>query len=440
MAACAGWIATANPGMLRLRSPQLPRVPPMRCEVVAVGTELLLGQIVDTNSAWIGSQLALAGIDSHFQTKVGDNLGRIVGCIRLALERSDALILCGGLGPTQDDITREAIAEVMGVRLVRSEALSDKIRAIFAARGRQMAANNLRQADVPEGASVIPEMPGTAPGLICPVGGKVIYAVPGVPHEMQAMLLGTVLPDLQRRAGLAAVIRSRVLRTWGHSESGLAELLAARILELDALGNPTLAFQASGIEGIKVRITAKAADHASAEAILAAEEACLRPLLGDCIFGCDDQTMESVVVDLLGDRDLTLAVAESVSGGLAACRLSAVPGTREVFKGGLVAYASQVKFDVLGVPRGPVVCEVAARAMAEGVRGLLGTDVGLATTGVAGPKEQDGQPVGTVFIGLAMGDRTEAKEVRLPGDPDRVRQYAVISALDLLRRRLLGCA
>jgi nicotinamide-nucleotide amidase len=409
----------------------------MRCEVVAVGTELLLGQIVDTNSAWIGGQLALAGIDSHFQTKVGDNLGRIVACIRQGLERSDAVILCGGLGPTQDDITREAIAEVMGVPLVRSDELADKIRAIFAARGRVMAANNLRQADVPEGASVIPEMPGTAPGLICPVGDKVIYAVPGVPHEMEAMMLGTVLPDLQRRAGLAAVIRSRVLRTWGNTESGLAELLAARILELDALGNPTLAFQASGIEGIKVRITAKAADHASAQAILAAEEALLRPLLGDCIFGCDEQTMESVVIDLLGERDLTLAVAESVSGGLAACRLSAVPGTREVFKGGVVAYASQVKFDLLGVPRGPVVCEVAARALAEGVRRLLGADIGLATTGVAGPKEQDGQPVGTVFLGLAMGDQAEAKEVRLPGDPDRVRQYAVISALDLLRRRLL---
>jgi nicotinamide-nucleotide amidase len=412
----------------------------MRCEVVAVGTELLLGQIVDTNSAWIGGQLALAGIDSHFQTKVGDNLGRIVACIRQALERSDAVILCGGLGPTQDDITREAIAAVMGESLVRREELADKIRGIFAARGRVMAANNLRQADVPEGASVMPEMPGTAPGLICPVGDKVIYAVPGVPHEMETMLLGTVLPDLQRRAGLAAVIRSRVLRTWGHTESGLAELLAARMLELDAIGNPTLAFQASGIEGIKVRITAKAADHASAEAMLAAEEARLRALLGDCIFGCDEQTMESVVVDLLGERDLTLAVAESVSGGLAACRLSAVPGTREVFKGGVVAYASQVKFDVLGVPRGPVVCEVAACAMAEGVRGLLGAEVGLATTGVAGPAEQDGQPVGTVFIGLAMRDRSEAKEVRLPGDPDRVRQYAVISALDLLRRRLLGCA
>ena len=279
----------------------------MRCEVVAIGTELLLGQIVDTNSAWIGSQLALAGIDSHFQSKVGDNHGRIVACIRQALERSDAVILCGGLGPTQDDITREAIAEVLGVSLVRSEEIAERIRALFAARGRAMAANNLRQADVPEGASVIPEMPGTAPGLICPSGAKVIYAVPGVPHEMRAMMLGTVLPDLQRRAGLAAVIKSRVLRTWGHTESGLAELLAPRILELDAIGNPTLAFQASGIEGIKVRITAKAADHAGADAMLSSEEACLRPLLGDCVFGLDEQT-------------------HGIGGGRSAARARAHPG------------------------------------------------------------------------------------------------------------------
>jgi nicotinamide-nucleotide amidase len=409
----------------------------MRCEVVAVGTELLLGQIVDTNSAWIGAQLAQAGIDSHYQTKVGDNLGRITACIRQALERSDAVILCGGLGPTQDDITREAIAEVMGVPLVRDAAIALRIQELFTARGRAMAANNLRQADVPAGASVIPEMPGTAPGLICPIGDKVAYAVPGVPHEMQTMMLTAVLPDLQRRAGLAAVIKSRVLRTWGHSESGLAELLAPRILELDAFGNPTLAFLASGIEGIKVRITAKAGDQATVEAMLAAEEALLRPILGEFVFGVDDQTMESVVIDLLRERGLTLALAESVSGGLAAARLSAVPGTRDVFRGAVVAYASEVKFELLGVPRGPVVCEVAAQAMAEGVRRLLGTDVGLATTGVAGPQEQDGQPMGVVFLGLALGERVEAKEVRLPGDPDRIRQYAVISALDYLRRRLL---
>ncbi len=409
----------------------------MRCEVVAIGTELLLGQIVDTNSAWIGAQLAQAGINSYFQTKVGDNLARIVGCIRQALERSDAVIVCGGLGPTQDDITRDAIAEVMGVPLVRSAELAERITALFTARRREMAANNLRQADVPEGAAVIPEMPGTAPGLICPVGDKVIYAVPGVPHEMQTMLRGTVLPDLQHRAGVSAVIRSRVLRTWGHTESGLAELLAPRMLELDALGNPTLAFQASGIEGIKVRITAKAGDGPSADAILATEEALLRPLLGEIVFGVDEQTMESVVVDLLQERGLTLALAESVTGGLAAARLSSVPGAGDVLRGALVAYASDVKFALLDVPEGPVVTAPAARTMAAGVRKLLGADVGLATTGVAGPDEQDGQPVGTVFLGLALGDHVEAREVRLPGDPDRVRQYAVISVLDLLRRQLL---
>jgi nicotinamide-nucleotide amidase len=247
-----------------------------------------------------------------------------------------------------------------------------------------------------------------------------------------------VLPDLQRRAGVRAVIRSRVLRTWGHTESGLAELLAPRMLELDVLGNPTLAFQASGIEGIKVRITAKAADDASAAAILASEEALLRPLLGEIVFGIDEQTMESVVVDLLQERGLTLALAESVSGGLAATRVSAVPGAGDVLRGALVAYASEVKFALLDVPEGPVVCATAARAMAAGVRQLLGADVGLATTGVAGPDEQDGQPVGTVFLGLALGEHVETREVRLPGDPDRVRQYAVISVLDLLRRRLLG--
>jgi competence/damage-inducible protein CinA-like protein len=410
----------------------------MRCEVVAIGTELLLGQIVDSNSAWIGEQLALAGIDSHFQTKVGDNLGRIVASIRLALERSDAVILCGGLGPTQDDITREAIAEVMGVKLVRNAAMAGKIEALFASRGRVMAANNLRQADLPEGASFIPEMPGTAPGLICPLGRQVIYAVPGVPHEMRTMVGGTVLPDLQRRAGVRAVIRSRVLRTWGHTESGLAELLGPRIVELDELGNPTLAFQASGIEGIKVRITAKAADDAAAEAILAEEDARLRPLLGDYVFGQDEQTMESVVLDLLRARGLSLAVAESVTGGLVGARLTAIPGASDVLRGGLVAYASDLKFAHLGVPEGPVVTAEAAAAMAEGVRRLLNADVGIATTGVAGPAEQEGQPVGTVYLGLAHGERVESTVVRLPGDRNRIRQYGVISLLNFLRLSLLA--
>jgi nicotinamide-nucleotide amidase len=410
----------------------------MRCEVVAIGTELLLGQIVDTNSSWIGGQLALAGIDSHFQTKVGDNLQRMIGCIRLALERADAVILCGGLGPTQDDITREAIAEVMGVGLVRDPAIVEKIRALFAARGRHMTENNLQQADVPEGAWPIPQMPGTAPGLVCPIGDQVIYAVPGVPHEMREMVSGTVLPDLQRRAGVSAVIRSRVLRTWGHSESGLAEMLAARIEELDILGNPTIAFQASGIEGIKVRITAKTPDLEAATALLATEEAGLRAILGDFVFGIDEESMESVVLDLLRERGLTLAIAESLTGGLMGARIAALPGCGDVYRGGVVTYEPAVKFKLLGVPEGPVVTAATAKAMALGVRKALGADVGLASTGVAGPDEQEGQPVGTVVLGMALGDQASSERVHLPGDRNRVRQYTVISALNLLRRRLLA--
>ncbi|MEL7210672.1 MAG: CinA family nicotinamide mononucleotide deamidase-related protein, partial [Actinomycetota bacterium] len=330
------------------------------------GTELLLGQIVDTNSSWIGEQLALAGIDVLYQSKVGDNHGRMVEVLGKALDRNDAVIVCGGLGPTQDDITRDAIAAVMGVELVADEAVADRIRAMFGSRGRDMPTNNLRQAEVPVGATTIPQQPGTAPGLVCPVGDKVIYAVPGVPYEMKEMVTGTILGDLRQRAGETSVIRSRTLRTWGQSESGLAEMLADRITELDDGGSATIAFLASGIEGLKVRITAKAATEAEAEAVVAAEETIVRDVIGDIVFGVDDQTMESVVLDLLRERGLTLGVAESVTGGLMASRITDVAGASDVFRGGVVSYASAVKFDVLGVPEGPVVTAAAAEAMAEG--------------------------------------------------------------------------
>ena len=409
----------------------------MRCEIVAIGTELLLGQIVDTNSSWMGEQLALAGIDSLYQTKVGDNLGRMVSTIQLALSRSDAVIVCGGLGPTQDDITREAIAQVMGVSLIRHDDIGEHIRRLFESRGREFTQNNLRQADVPEGATTIAEMPGTAPGLVCPVEDKVIYAVPGVPYEMREMVLGTVIPDLQRRAGMTAVIRSRVLRTWGQSESGLAEMLAGRIEALDRSGLATLAFQASGVEGLKVRITAKAPDALAADAIIAQEERHLRDILGSYVFGIDEQTMESVVLDLLRERGWTLGVAESLTGGLVGARLAAIPGASEVFRGSVVAYSSEVKFDLLGVPEGPVVTEAAAKAMAEGARKYLKADVGLAVTGVAGPAEQEGQPVGTVYLGIAMPGISDARWARMPGDRNRIREYSVINLLNLLRRRVL---
>ena len=410
----------------------------MRCEIVAVGTELLLGQIVDTNSPWMGERLALAGIDSHFQVRVGDNRARIADTIRHALARSDAVILCGGLGPTQDDITREAIAEVMGVALVRDHAMGERIRRGFDARGRRFAENNLRQADCPVGASFIPQMPGTAPGLVCPIGDQVLYAVPGVPFEMREMMEGTILPDLRRRVGVNAVIKSRVLKSWGESESRLAELLADRIEALDRTGNPTIAFQASGIEGLKIRITAKAQDAVAAESLIAEEEANVRAIVGDAIFATDKQTMESVILDLLRERGLSLAVAESVTGGLVGARLTAVPGASDVFRGAVVSSASDVKFDLLGVPEGPVISADAVKAMALGVRKELDAEIGIATTGAAGPAEQEGHPPGTVFLGLAHRDHAEALRVRLPGDRRRIREYAVISVLNLLRLRVSG--
>jgi nicotinamide-nucleotide amidase len=417
----------------------------MRVEIVAVGTELLLGQIADTNSAWLGDQLASAGVTSHFHHAVGDNHARIVLAFRTALARSDGIIVCGGLGPTQDDITREAIAEVMNVDLVRDQKIVDVIAGFFEARGRTMSANNARQADVPQGATIIEQRTGTAPGLICPLGNKVIYAVPGVPYEMQEMYERAILPDLRARmaeAGEEHVIVSRMLRTWGASESGLAESLQERIDALDATGNVTLAFLASGMEGIKVRITARARTVAETAVLLDDEEKAVRDTitrhLGDIVFGVDDESMEVAVAAQILARGQTLAVAESLTGGLIASRLVNVPGASTWFKGGVVAYDTQVKFDVLGLPVGPVVTTEAAAAMAAGVRHVTHADIGLGITGVAGPDDQEGVAPGTVFVGLALPDgTTDARELRLPGDRDRVRQYAAISALDLLRRALL---
>jgi nicotinamide-nucleotide amidase len=426
----------------------------LRCEVLAIGTELLLGQVVDTNSSWIGEQLAGAGIDCYFQAKVGDNQPRIVTAIRQALARSDAVICCGGLGPTQDDITRESIAEVLGVPLELDEEIAGRIEEMFSGRGREMAMNNLRQAEVPKGTTVIPQVRGTAPGLICRLGDRTVYAVPGVPGEMREMVTRAVIPDLVSLSGVAATIASRTLRTWGMAESTLAEVLAPRLAALDAasvgagVGSgsagsggpiPTIAFLASGIEGIKVRITAKAATADEAEAAIKAEEAEVRRLLGQVVFGVDEETMEAAVGALLLQRAQTLGVAESLTGGLVGSRLTAVAGASEWFRGSIVAYATEVKRKLLGVGDSPAVSEETAREMAAGAAAALGADVGLSLTGVAGPTEQDGQPVGTVWIGRHTPDGADqSRLLRLFGDRDQIRQIATISALDWLRRTLLG--
>ncbi|HSH23830.1 MAG TPA: competence/damage-inducible protein A [Acidimicrobiales bacterium] len=404
---------------------------------MAVGTELLLGDVVDTNGAWIGHRLAEAGIDSHYQTKVGDNVERIEAALGVALRRNEAVVVCGGLGPTPDDVTREALARVMGVELVRDDAVFERIRGRFEQRGRPMPASNERQAEVPRGATVIEQRRGTAPGLICPVGDQVVYVVPGVPHEMTEMVERAVIPDLERRRGGKAAIVSRVLRTWGEDESALAEQLTPRIEALDRAGNPTIAFLASGMEGIKVRITAKAPTVADADELLDAEEREVRAVLGHRVVGVDDQTMEAVVGTLLGDARLTLGLAESMTGGLIASRCSEVPGSSGWFRGSVVSYASEVKFDLLDVPEGPVVCEPAAAAMATGARKVLGSDVGLSVTGVAGPESQDGMPVGTVFVGIAIDDDVTTDHLRLNGDRTSIRRMASSAALDLVRHRLL---
>ncbi len=430
----------------------------MRIEIVAVGTELLLGQITDTNSRWMGEHLAAAGVDSHFHQAVGDNHERMVLAFRTALARSDGLIVCGGLGPTHDDITREAIAEVMNVPLRRDEDVVSAIRDMFVSRGRAMPDSNLRQAEVPEGATIIPQTTGTAPGLICPLGHKVIYAVPGVPYEMADMFERAIVPDLRRRMAergeAAGVIASRVIRTWGMSESALAEALADHIASLDGQGGPapsgaqtsggaTIAFLASGIEGIKVRVTVRADDEATAADLLDREEAEIRRVLtataGDVVFGVDEEAIEDAVSSSVTAAGLTLGLAESLTGGLAASRLVNVAGASGWFRGSVVSYASEVKFALLGVPEGKVVSEEAARSMADGARRVLGSDLGLSITGVAGPDTQDDQPPGTVFVGLARpGQPTRSFSFKVPGDRDRVRQYATIAALDLLRRDLGG--
>lgn len=406
----------------------------MRCDVLAIGTELLLGQIVDTNSSWIGEHLAMAGIDTMEHRKVGDNLPRMIAALSEMLEKADSVIVCGGLGPTQDDVTREAIAAVMGVELERREELVEQISAMFGSRMRDMPLNNLRQAEIPVGAEAIPNPIGTAPGVRAPMGDRVIYAVPGVPYEMHRMVNEQVLPDLLARSGEQSAIVSRSLKTWGQSESGLSEMIAHRV---DAQTNPTIAFLARGIEGLVVRITAKAPTEAEARALIETEEVELRAILGPLVFGVDDETIEHAALAALAAHGLTLGVAESLTAGLIGSRIGAVPGASATFRGSIVSYATDIKRSLLGVTAEHVVSEECAREMAVGAQRVLGADVGISATGVAGPDEQDGQPVGTVCFAIALPDREpESFSTRLPGDRERVRQFAAISLLNGLRQRL----
>jgi nicotinamide-nucleotide amidase len=411
----------------------------VRAEIIGVGTEILLGQIANSNAQWISEKLADIGVDVLHHEAVGDNVERIADAFRLALSRADAVIVTGGLGPTQDDITREGLAQALGVKLERHPEIEEFLHERFSQLGREMPEINLVQADVPEGARYILPQRGSAPGLICETAdGKVVYAVAGVPAEMREMMEGTILPELVQRGGGAAIV-SRVLRCTGIAESKVAEILD----DLFASNtNPTVAYLASSGE-VKVRLTAKAVTRGEAEDLIAplAEEVARR--LAPHVFTTGDEDLEQVVGRELRARRRTVACAESLTGGGLASRLTRAPGASEYFLGSAVTYTADSKRDVLGVSQetidGPgVVSEECAREMAAGARKLFGADVGVALTGVAGPESHGGQPPGQVWLAIDADDAREVRGFRAPGDRDQVRRWAEQGALDILRRYLQG--
>ena len=409
----------------------------MIVEVIAVGTELLLGQIVNTNASHIGARIADLGLDAHYQQTVGDNLARMAGAIELAMSRADAVIITGGIGPTQDDITREAICEATGRAMGFSAEYAVALRARFAEWSREMPESNLRQAEHPEGAELLPNPRGTAPGIALEHEGTLIFAVPGVPAEMHLLLDREVLPRIKEKAGIESVLVSRVIRTWGRGESSIAERLGDLF---DASANPSMAFLASSGE-IKVRLTAKASTVDEAEALIAPVQAEVIERLGPLVFGVDGEEIEEVVLGLARQRGWTIGTAESATAGLVAGQITSVPGSSDVFRGGIVAYATDLKRDLLGVAPETldqgVVTEDTAVAMAIGARERLGVDVALSVTGFAGP-DAEGEPPGTMVIAVATPEGSQARTFHLPGDRERVRAYSVTAALQLLRLAMSG--
>lgn len=412
----------------------------MRAEILCVGSELLLGQIIDTNAAYLGGQLARIGVDVHRKQTVGDNLARITDCIRAALSRADVLVITGGLGPTTDDLTREAIADALDVELEHHPELEQGLRDFFASRGIEPGVMIMRQAYLPAGTRAIPNSNGTAPGVLAETSdGKLLFAMPGVPREMRAMMDLSIIPTLlERSEGERNIIVSRVLRAFGIGESALAEPIEDILTTAE---NPTVAPLIYGNTEVHLRLTAKARNEAHAAELLDAMETQIRERVGEHIFGIDEQTLPSVVVAELTRRNLTVAVAESITGGLIQAILTDVPGASKVLRGGVVAYNDEVKAGVLGVPsdaiaRGVVTSET-ANAMAEGVRRLLNADIGLSTTGEAGPSSGSGGVVGTVFIGLGDARSTQAFERDFHGDREIIRKRAALAAIDYLRRYLI---
>ncbi len=413
----------------------------MNAEVLSVGTELLLGETTDTNATHISRRLAEAGIDVYYRGTVGDNFDRLVAALRAGVQRADLVIVTGGLGPTDDDITREAVAEVAGVALREDPEAVRSIRGFFEKRNRPWPPTNLKQAMVPERGQIIPNPHGTAPGLQIEIGNTRLVAVPGVPAEMEAMIDEQVMPLLLARRGrVREFIKSRRLHVTGIGESALVELIRP---SLEAQTDPTIAPCASAGE-VTLRLTTKTRSEEEARARLDALEAELRRQIGHHVFGSEDDTLESVVGDLLRERGLTIATAESCTGGLIASRLTDVPGSSDYYVGGTVTYSNEEKVRSLGVPEALIekrgaVSEQVARAMAEGCRRTTGADLAVAATGIAGPTGgTETKPVGLVYLALAAAAGTFGQEQRFHGSRTDVKWRTSQAALDMARLLLLG--
>jgi nicotinamide-nucleotide amidase len=411
----------------------------VRAEILTVGDELLRGEIVDSNKSFLSEKLLGIEVETRFHASVNDDPADMRDAFLRAAERSEVVLVSGGLGPTRDDLTVEVLAETFGRKLVQHEPSLRQIEAFFARLGREMAPSNAKQALVPEGAEVLPNPVGTAPGCMLDVGRAVFFCMPGVPRELYRMMEEQVLPRVAARSGAPrAAMRSALLRTFGLGESNLEDLLADVGREEGVL----LGFRTAFPDNF-LRPVARAASAAEAEAKLARACAAIEAKLGPLVYTRGEETLEAVVGRLLAERGLTLATAESCTGGLVGARLTAVPGSARYYRGGVVAYANEAKRDLLGVPEallrehgavsGPV-----AQAMAEGARARLGADLAIATTGISGP---DGgtpeKPVGLVWIAFASQQGSEAEQMVFPFDRERHRTITAQTALDWVRRALL---
>lgn len=412
----------------------------MQVELVMVGTEMLLGEIVDTNAPWIAARLAEIGVDVYFKTTVGDNHVRLAGTIAQAMSRADVVLISGGLGPTQDDITRQVIAAVTGRPLVHLPEAEQHLQAYFQHAGHPMPTSNARQTLFPEGAVPVPNARGTALGILLEHGGKVVIALPGVPAELTAMMEQTVIPYLAARQG-ARVTRSRVLHFFGLGESAMEELVQDLMSNQN---NPTLAPYA-GMGESRLRITARAATAAEADALIAPVEQEIRRRGGRYVYGADNTSLEQVVGELLCQRAATVATAESCTGGLIAHRLTNVPGSSDYFVRGWVTYSNQAKMDELGVPEQLLadygaVSEPVAKAMALGARKAAASTYAVSATGIAGPGGGSAKkPVGLVYIGIAgPHDYVAVEELRLRGHREGIKYRTASSVLNMLRLHMLN--